>query len=116
VIFEYPPEDFRELVFDKIQALKLQLKTAKSALRASFKVSSNTKYISAKCKVPSCESLITFRIERVEGEGERRMIIRCNKFKNHHVHPPGFHTETKLPAMVETLEKMSMTMTSPNAF
>jgi hypothetical protein len=79
-------------------------------------VSSNSKYVSARCKVATCESLLTFKIERLDGEGERKMIIRCNKFKNHHVHPPGSHVETKLPAMIESLERVSLTMTSPNAF
>ena len=54
VIFEYPPNDFKERIFADLKVLKDTLRTVPGALRANFRFSSNSNYITARCKVPSC--------------------------------------------------------------
>ena len=64
VVFDFPPSSFKGASFSSIADLKKAIRSQESSLKASFSFSSNSRYVSLRCKTPHCLSHITYKILR----------------------------------------------------
>ena len=112
--FQFPHSSFKAYKFESIASLKEALISESSRVKATYKVASNSKYVTLKCKSKGCRSKLTYRIFRKsEGQG---LILAAKRFENGHNHSNKDFNKQNHDKMIEYLRDAEMYIASPNAF